>query len=141
VKQQSAHISAEWLLLLGCLLRRGSGSSSDLGISWALLHADVGRGDRCQSDRCRGGDGQWRDMAQFHLLSSYLGDIARYGGGLHVSAGLDIGHLSVIPSEAVVGLQLREDECIGPLPLRNCESAWLSSYLRQSRDSKYRKVL
>jgi len=42
VKQQSAHISAEWLLLLGCLLRRGSGSSSDLGISWALLHADVG---------------------------------------------------------------------------------------------------
>jgi hypothetical protein len=42
VEQQSAHIPAEWLLLLGGLLRGGSGSSSDLGISWALLHADVG---------------------------------------------------------------------------------------------------
>ena len=28
VEQQSAHISGEWLLLVGCLLRRGSGSSS-----------------------------------------------------------------------------------------------------------------
>ena len=42
VEQQSAHIPAEWLLLLGGLLRGGAGSSSDLGISWALLHADVG---------------------------------------------------------------------------------------------------
>ena len=42
VEQQSAHISAEWQLLLGCLLCRRSGSGSHLGVAWALLHADVG---------------------------------------------------------------------------------------------------
>ena len=40
-------------------------------------------------------------MAQFHLLSSYLGDIARYGGGLHVSAGVGIGHAIREPQIAV----------------------------------------
>jgi hypothetical protein len=39
VEQQSAHISAEWQLLLGCLLCRRSGSGSDLGVACALLHA------------------------------------------------------------------------------------------------------
>ena len=39
VEQQSAHIAAEWQLLLGCLLCRRSGSGSDLGVAWALLHA------------------------------------------------------------------------------------------------------
>src|SRR6476661_9749291 len=40
-------------------------------------------------------------MAHFHLLSSYLGDIARYGGGLHVSAGVGIGHAIREPQIAV----------------------------------------
>src|SRR6476620_9635481 len=40
-------------------------------------------------------------MAQFHLLSSRLGDITRYGGGLHVSAGVGIGHAIRKPQIAV----------------------------------------
>src|SRR6478609_572567 len=77
VEQQGADIPAEWLLLLGGLLRGGAGGSSDLGIALALLHGCVGRGDRCQTNRCRGsGDGQCRDIAQFHLFSPYMGDIA-----------------------------------------------------------------
>ena len=47
VEQQGAHIPAEWLLLLGGLVRGGAGSCSDLGIARALLHVDIGRGDRC----------------------------------------------------------------------------------------------
>ena len=38
VEEQGAHIPAEWLLVLGGLLRGCPGSSDDLGVSRALLH-------------------------------------------------------------------------------------------------------
>jgi hypothetical protein len=39
-----------------------------LDISRVLLHRSVGGGDRCQSNGCREcGDGQWRDVLQFHF--------------------------------------------------------------------------
>jgi hypothetical protein len=120
VEQQGAHIPAEWLLLSGGLFRGGAGASSDLGIALALLHGCVGRGDRCQTNCCRAsGDGQWRDIAQFHLLSSYLGDIARYGGGLHVSAGVGIGHAIREPQIAVGPLYAAKtiDLCVPDDPI------------------------
>jgi transcriptional regulator with GAF, ATPase, and Fis domain len=63
VVQQGTRVPAEWLLVLGGLLRSCPGSGDDLGISRALLHRSVGRSDRCQSNDCRGcGDGEWRDI-------------------------------------------------------------------------------
>ena len=58
-------------------------------------------------------------MAQFHLLSSYLGDIARYGGGLHVSAGAGIGHAIREPQIAVGPLDAAKtiDLCVPDDPI------------------------
>jgi len=59
VEQQGARVPTEWLLVLCSLLRGCPGSSGDLGIARGLVHADIGGGDRCQSDRGRrGGDRQ-----------------------------------------------------------------------------------
>src|SRR3954470_3851478 len=61
-------------------------------------------------------------MAQFHLLSSYLGDIARYGGGLHVSAGVGIGHAIREPQIAVGRcMRPRPSTCASPM-IRFCSS-------------------
>jgi len=42
MKEQGTRSPAEWLLVLGCLLRRRSGASGDLCIARLLLHAYVG---------------------------------------------------------------------------------------------------
>jgi hypothetical protein len=64
VEEQSAHVPAEWLLILGGLLRDRTGSSSDLGVSRALLHRCVSSCERCQSNGCCGsGDRQRRDIS------------------------------------------------------------------------------
>ena len=77
VEDQSAGISAEWLLVLGGLVRGRPWSSGDLDISRALMNVGVGRGERCQSDGGSGcSDGQWRDVTQFHD-SSFLCDLYR----------------------------------------------------------------
>jgi hypothetical protein len=71
-------------------------------------------------------------MGQFHWLSSYLGDIGKYGGGLHVSAGVGIGHVSFLPSEAVVIPQVQES-AVKPTDLES-NLNWLAIvlYLRFS---------
>jgi len=58
-------------------------------------------------------------MAHFHLLSSYLGDIARYDGGLHVSAGAGIGHAIREPQVAVGPLDAAKtiDVCVPDDPI------------------------
>ncbi|HTF50260.1 MAG TPA: hypothetical protein VK735_22715, partial [Pseudonocardia sp.] len=67
VVEQGTLVATEWLLVLGGLLRGFAGSSGDLHISRALIHGRVGRGDRCQSNGCRGGgEDQWRDDSHFH---------------------------------------------------------------------------
>jgi hypothetical protein len=74
VEYQRTHIPAEWLLQLGGMAGGWPGMGSDLGIALVLVHRRVSRGDRCESDRCRGGGhGQWCDNPQSHLFSPQPG--------------------------------------------------------------------